>query len=304
MDTCANCQAQLAPEWKYCIRCGSPVRSAPRIPGAIRPDPDMAQRRRDRGRPPAALGCRRRGRAARRDSRPGQHAGRPCRLGRAVADSEGVTLGGWGRQRVRFTLALGMLFAGGLIVQTTSVFALWLMLLGAVVHAAGWVIVPGKGWRRSVAVVPGVVTMVLILNGASAMAALAMPLAAWLLVRERAALAYLVLGIPILTAYCPRPIPRPVRSGSAGAAHRRHHAGRFGLARLTPLVLPAGFRQAPSHNPIGLAQDDTKVEDPMASSSSNPAFHELARLLDPAEHRPAAGAGLLDADRRTAQPDV
>jgi hypothetical protein len=118
----------------------------------------------------------------------------------AVADSVGVTPGGWGRQRVRFALALGMLFAGGLIVQTTSVFALWLMLLGAVVHAAGWVIVPGRGWRRSVAVVPSVVTMVLILNGASAMAALAMPLAAWLLVRQRAPLAYLVLGVPILTA--------------------------------------------------------------------------------------------------------
>ena len=118
----------------------------------------------------------------------------------AVTGPAAATLGAWGQQRVRFAVALGMLFAGGLIVQTTSVFALWLMLLGAIVHAAGWAIVPGKGWRRSVAVVPGVVTMVLILNGASAMAALAMPLAAWLLVRERAALAYLVLGIPILTA--------------------------------------------------------------------------------------------------------
>jgi len=47
MDTCANCQAQLAPEWKFCISCGSPVaRSAPRIPGAIRPDPGTAPRRR------------------------------------------------------------------------------------------------------------------------------------------------------------------------------------------------------------------------------------------------------------------
>jgi hypothetical protein len=47
MDTCANCQAQLAPEWNYCIRCGNPVaRSSTRIPGAIRPDPDMAPRHR------------------------------------------------------------------------------------------------------------------------------------------------------------------------------------------------------------------------------------------------------------------
>lgn len=109
--------------------------------------------------------------------------------------------GSWGRQRSRFILGIGLLFCGGLLVQTTSVFALWLMLLGAIVHAAGWVVIPGKGWRRSLAIVPGVVTMVLILNGASAMAALAIPLAVWLLVRERPLRAYLVLGIPIATAY-------------------------------------------------------------------------------------------------------
>lgn len=47
MDTCASCQAELAPEWKYCIRCGTPVDSAPeRIPGAIRPDPVLTTPRR------------------------------------------------------------------------------------------------------------------------------------------------------------------------------------------------------------------------------------------------------------------
>ena len=47
MDTCASCQAELAPEWKYCIRCGAPVHSATeRIPGAIRPDLSAAAGRR------------------------------------------------------------------------------------------------------------------------------------------------------------------------------------------------------------------------------------------------------------------
>jgi hypothetical protein len=118
-----------------------------------------------------------------------------------MSDNPAAVTGGWGRQRPRFAIGLGMLFAGGLIVQTSSVFALWLMLLGAIVHAAGWIVVPGKGWRRSLAIVPGVVTMVLILNGASAMAALAIPLAVWLLLRERPLRAYLVLSIPIATAY-------------------------------------------------------------------------------------------------------
>jgi hypothetical protein len=118
-----------------------------------------------------------------------------------MSDNPAAVSRGWGRHWPRFTIGVGMLFCGGLLVQTTSVFALWLMLLGAVVHAAGWIVIPGKGWRRSLAIAPGVVTMVLILNGASAMAALAIPLAVWLLVRERPLLAYLVLGIPIASAY-------------------------------------------------------------------------------------------------------
>ena len=32
MSTCASCEAELRPEWKFCVRCGTAV-----IPGAIRP---------------------------------------------------------------------------------------------------------------------------------------------------------------------------------------------------------------------------------------------------------------------------
>jgi hypothetical protein len=34
MPVCASCSAQLQPEWKFCIYCGTPA-----IPGAIRPEP-------------------------------------------------------------------------------------------------------------------------------------------------------------------------------------------------------------------------------------------------------------------------
>ncbi|MCU1440835.1 MAG: hypothetical protein JWP85_1832 [Rhodoglobus sp.] len=34
MPECASCSAELKPEWKYCIYCGTPV-----VPGAIRPEP-------------------------------------------------------------------------------------------------------------------------------------------------------------------------------------------------------------------------------------------------------------------------
>ena len=45
MTTCIECSAELAPEWKFCIRCGAAVTTAVdsdhadgRIPSAIRPD--------------------------------------------------------------------------------------------------------------------------------------------------------------------------------------------------------------------------------------------------------------------------
>ena len=33
MSTCASCDAELRPEWKFCITCGESI-----VPGAIRPD--------------------------------------------------------------------------------------------------------------------------------------------------------------------------------------------------------------------------------------------------------------------------
>lgn len=46
MQTCANCGAELAPDWKFCIRCGARVRTtdASEIPGAIRPEQPEHQR--------------------------------------------------------------------------------------------------------------------------------------------------------------------------------------------------------------------------------------------------------------------
>lgn len=50
MSNCVNCQAELQPEWKFCIYCGTAVAPArpvgeqtgegPKIPGAIRPNID------------------------------------------------------------------------------------------------------------------------------------------------------------------------------------------------------------------------------------------------------------------------
>lgn len=47
MGKCANCGEVLRPTWKYCIKCGMRVAQAEdEIPGAIRPGPEPAVRKR------------------------------------------------------------------------------------------------------------------------------------------------------------------------------------------------------------------------------------------------------------------
>jgi len=43
MSRCTSCSAELQPEWKYCIHCGTKVPAAPPVPPAIRHDfsPEM-----------------------------------------------------------------------------------------------------------------------------------------------------------------------------------------------------------------------------------------------------------------------
>ncbi|TXN30232.1 zinc ribbon domain-containing protein [Lacisediminihabitans profunda] len=47
MGKCANCGEALRPAWKYCIKCGMRVVQPEHdIPGAIRPEPGPARRKR------------------------------------------------------------------------------------------------------------------------------------------------------------------------------------------------------------------------------------------------------------------
>jgi hypothetical protein len=69
MNDCAHCGAQLGDDWKYCIRCGSPIALASmptpastavpfrlEIPGAIRPEAlPLSPRRKSRILPPALI---------------------------------------------------------------------------------------------------------------------------------------------------------------------------------------------------------------------------------------------------------
>ena len=107
----------------------------------------------------------------------------------------------WGGYRRRYGAGLSLLLAGGLLVQSGSVYAPGLMLIGMVAHLIGWWLVPGRGWRRIIVSVPSLTTVMLILNGAAAMVFLVVPLAGWLWLRQRPARSYLVLVFPALSSY-------------------------------------------------------------------------------------------------------
>lgn len=107
----------------------------------------------------------------------------------------------WGSYVTRQILGICLIFAGGLVVQLTSAYSLIVLPLGLAAHIFGWLILPAIGWRRVFGAVAGSLAVIVLLNGASATWALAFPLAAWFLIRQRPVLSYLALVLPVGTMF-------------------------------------------------------------------------------------------------------
>lgn len=107
----------------------------------------------------------------------------------------------WGSYRLRYLAGLGLAIAGGLLVQVTSTYSLGVLPIGLFLHILGWCILPGIGWRRVLAAAFSALTTILLLNGATSMVFLIMPLAAWLFLRQRPIASYSVLLVPAISAY-------------------------------------------------------------------------------------------------------
>ena len=107
----------------------------------------------------------------------------------------------WGSYRLRYLAGLGLAISGGLLVQVTSTYSLGVLPIGLFLHILGWCILPGIGGRRVLAAAFSALTTILLLNGATSIVFLVMPLAAWLFLRQRPILSYSVLAIPVVSAY-------------------------------------------------------------------------------------------------------
>lgn len=106
----------------------------------------------------------------------------------------------WGSYRLRYLIGLALILGGGLLVQLASAYSLWALPVGLFLHITGWCILPGIGRRRVLASGVSALMTIVLLNGAAATGLLAIPLAAWFLVRQRPLRSYVVLAVPLLAS--------------------------------------------------------------------------------------------------------
>jgi hypothetical protein len=105
----------------------------------------------------------------------------------------------WGGYRTRYVLAVALILSGALLVQAASVYAGYFVTIGFAAHIAGWLILPSRGVRRVIIALPSAILASGPLIGPPGSLLLVLCLLAWLWARQRPAIAYLVLCLPIVS---------------------------------------------------------------------------------------------------------
>lgn len=106
----------------------------------------------------------------------------------------------WGVYRQRLVIGLGMLVVGTGFILMTSAYSLPFLLVGSLLQPAGWAVLPSTIGRRVAVAVPVLGFTWLMLGGAGFAWCFCVPLAAWLLIRLRPLLSYVVLLLPIASS--------------------------------------------------------------------------------------------------------
>ncbi|MGV8851120.1 MAG: hypothetical protein ACOH14_13100 [Rhodoglobus sp.] len=103
----------------------------------------------------------------------------------------------WGRYNDRYFVGLVLIIAGAVHLQGANNYTLIILLIGTTSTAVGWSIMPARGWRRMIVVLPTVSQIWIMLTGPMSMWTLSIPLLCWLIVRHRPLISYLALLLPI-----------------------------------------------------------------------------------------------------------
>lgn len=103
----------------------------------------------------------------------------------------------WGHYRERYLAGLLLIVGGAIQLNGSNTWTLPLLLIGTSAHIVGWSIMPARGWRRLVVVVPATAQIWLTLTGPQSLWLLTIPYLCWLLVRHRPGASYVTALFPL-----------------------------------------------------------------------------------------------------------
>ena len=103
----------------------------------------------------------------------------------------------WGTYFGRYLAGLLLIVGGAIQLQGSNTWTLPLLLIGTTAHVVGWSIMPARGWRRMLVIVPATVQIWLLLSGPASVWMLVLPYLGWLLVRHRPLVSYSTVLLPL-----------------------------------------------------------------------------------------------------------
>ena len=103
----------------------------------------------------------------------------------------------WGHYADRYVAGIVLIIGGAIQLQGSNTFTLIFLLIGMAAHITGWAILPSRGWRRVVVIVPATAQIWLSLTGPLSVWLFAIPLLCWLVVRHRPWRSYPTVALPI-----------------------------------------------------------------------------------------------------------
>ena len=105
----------------------------------------------------------------------------------------------WGSWAGRSWGGLTLIVGGGTAIAGSNANTLWLAAAGIAAHVLGWGVMPARGWRRVLVMLPSTFAMVLLLPGPAYLSALVIPFLGWLLVRHRPLRVWPMAAFPLAT---------------------------------------------------------------------------------------------------------
>ena len=150
----------------------------------------------------------------------------------------------WGTYRERYLLGMVLIIGGTIQLQGSNTYTNPFLLVGTTATAIGWSVMPARGWRRLLVVVPATAQIWLLLTGPLSVWTLVVPYLCWLVVRHRPASSFVTVVFPLANGVI---VPQFVHEYSgmpvALVISMAVFVGSAWLARLiAPLPSPSALR--------------------------------------------------------------